>query len=329
MVSCFQLRALLVQHKRILPSTLLLAVAVSDSWPSSFPPSCCSASTFTWRFLPEGQHIKYWVALFPSMFCYFFSLLKKPRKFLPAALHQVLLSFGSCTKYSQEGTFNSCQVFRPVPQIQGMAVVSFLLSLKISFGVTSREKQWLLVTGLLGIHGLLLPSLLRPGSYLCLWSYASLASPVLKQCLGGMQLLLLHAVTQPPPDKESNKTLTGSCIGENSILQLLIKSKHPYFQQQEVGLSDLGQRDLCTAFLHSLCSFFHMLSLSGMVCFESSDIIIITIVIIIIQRFERRTFLSLQGQLVLGTELRNILSLFVGLLEGKSSPEPGGQSGSS
>ena len=46
----------------------------------------------------------------------------------------------------------------------------------------------------------------------------------------------------PPPDNESNKTLTGSCIGENSILQLLIKSKHPYFQQQEVGLSDTGQR---------------------------------------------------------------------------------------
>lgn len=40
----------------------------------------------------------------------------------------------------------------------------------------------------------------------------------------------------PPPDNESNIPLTGSCKGERSILQLLIKSKHPYFQQQEVGL---------------------------------------------------------------------------------------------
>lgn len=48
----------------------------------------------------------------------------------------------------------------------------------------------------------------------------------------------------PPPDTEISKTLTGSCIGENSILQLLIKSKHPYFQQQEVGLLDPGQREI-------------------------------------------------------------------------------------
>lgn len=40
----------------------------------------------------------------------------------------------------------------------------------------------------------------------------------------------------PPPDNESNIPLTGSCKGEKSILQLLIKSKHPYFQQQAVGL---------------------------------------------------------------------------------------------
>lgn len=40
----------------------------------------------------------------------------------------------------------------------------------------------------------------------------------------------------PPPDNESNIPLTGSCKVEKSILQLLIKSKHPYFHQQEVGL---------------------------------------------------------------------------------------------
>lgn len=51
----------------------------------------------------------------------------------------------------------------------------------------------------------------------------------------------------PPPGTEISKTLTGSCIGENSILQLLIKSKHPYFQQQEVGLSDPGQREIFSA----------------------------------------------------------------------------------
>lgn len=39
-----------------------------------------------------------------------------------------------------------------------------------------------------------------------------------------------------PPDNESNIPLTGSCKAEKSILQLLIKFKHPYFHQQEVGL---------------------------------------------------------------------------------------------
>lgn len=85
----------------------------------------------------------------------------------------------------------------------------------------------------------------------------------------------------PPPDNESNKTLRGSCIGGKSILQLLIKSKYPYFQQQEVGLLDPGQRDLfCTALLHSLCSFFHMFSPSRMMSFESSDLLILFLLII-------------------------------------------------
>lgn len=47
------------------------------------------------------------------------------------------------------------------------------------------------------------------------------------------------------------------------------------------ALKPRAERDLfCTALLHSLCSFFHMLSPSGMVCFEASDFFFSLIIII-------------------------------------------------
>lgn len=72
----------------------------------------------------------------------------------------------------------------------------------------------------------------------------------------------------PPPDNEHNIPLAGSCKGEKSVLQLLIKSNDPYFHQQEVGLLYgeiyypffyIAERDLfCTDFAASSICFLHM-----------------------------------------------------------------------
>lgn len=51
--------------------------------------------------------------------------------------------------------------------------------------------------------------------------------------------------------------------------------------------------------------------------------------LLLLARDLRRAFLSLLGSVVLSTELRDILSLLVGVPEGKSSAEPRGQSSSS
>lgn len=128
---------------------------------------------------------------------------------------------------------------------------------------------------MLGICGLLLPALLCPRNQLWLQSCALLAI-CLEAAFGRDATAVPSYSDIPPPDNESNIPLTGSCKGEKSILQLLIKSKHPYFHQQEAGLLYgeiyypffyVAEKDLfCTDY-----SFFHMLYLSGMGFFESSD----------------------------------------------------------
>lgn len=166
------------------------------------------------------------------------------------------------------------------------------------------KKQWLLIMGLLGIHGLLLPALLCPKNQL--WLLCLSCNLYLEAAFGGDATAVPSYSDVPPPDNESNIPLTGSCKGEKSILQLLIKSKHPYFQQQKAGLLYWeiyypffykAERDLFCR----LCSFFHMLSSSGMGFFESSDddYYYFSIIIYFYYSFMRGKCLSLCGRLYL------------------------------
>lgn len=133
--------------------------------------------------------------------------------------------------------------------------------------MTPKEKQWLVVTGLLVIQW---ASLACPPVF---WE-APLSLVLHLRCEPFLEAAFGRDATAaplcsfiPPPDNESHKMLTGSCIGENSTLQLLIKSKHPYFQQREVGLLDPGQRDLfCTVLVVFSVCFPHL----GWCAFECS-----------------------------------------------------------